>query len=98
MPLLYGTLPVVPAIDLHVHTTFSDGTFEPAETVRRAAELGLAGVGITDHDTTDGLPEAAQACATIGIDLVPGIELSAEFDGASIHVLAYRLDPANPEL
>jgi len=88
----------VPAIDLHAHTTFSDGTFEPAETVRRAAEIGLAGVAITDHDTADGLPEAAATCATLGIDLVPGIELSAEFDGASIHVLAYWLDPANPEL
>lgn len=85
----------MPGYDLHVHTTRSDGTLEPAAVARLAAERGLEGLAITDHDTFAGLEEMASAAAEAGIDLVPGIEFSAEFDGASLHILGYWVDPAN---
>ncbi len=88
----------MPGYDLHTHSTYSDGTATIAENVRLAAERGLEGLGITDHDTTDGLAEAETAAGELGIEAVPGVELSAELDGASVHVLAYWIDPANEEL
>jgi predicted metal-dependent phosphoesterase TrpH len=83
--------------DLHVHTNRSDGTFTPTEAVQMAVERSLMGVAITDHDTLEGLDEAASAAGD-RIVLVPGIEFSAEYDGASLHVLAYWIDPGNHEL
>lgn len=88
----------MPGIDLHTHSNRSDGTFEPAEVVRRAAELGLDVVALTDHDTTQGLEEALAAGAELGIEVVPGVELSAEHDGTSVHVLAYWPDVTDAEL
>lgn len=88
----------MPGIDLHTHSNRSDGTFEPAEVVRRAAELGLDVVALTDHDTTEGLEEALAAGAELGIEVVPGVELSAEHDGTSVHVLAYWPDVTDAEL
>lgn len=88
----------MPGIDLHTHSNRSDGTFEPAEVVRRAAELGLDVVALTDHDTTEGLAEALAAGAELGIEVVPGVELSAEHDGTSVHVLAYWPDVTDAEL
>ena len=85
-------------IDLHVHTTRSDGTFAPARVVALARERGLAGVAVTDHDTTDGIEEAAAAGAAAGVEVIPGVELSAELDGGSVHVLGYFIDPADPGL
>jgi len=83
--------------DLHVHTSRSDGTFTPTEAVELAVERGLTGVAITDHDTLEGLEEAAEAAGD-RIAVVPGIEFSAEYEGASLHVLAYWIDPANDDL
>ncbi len=88
----------MPGYDLHTHSTCSDGTETVEANVARALELGLAGLGVTDHDTTEGLDRAAAASAGTGLEIVPGIEFSAEYDGASLHVLAYWIDPANPEL
>jgi predicted metal-dependent phosphoesterase TrpH len=85
----------MPAVDLHTHTNRSDGTFEPAELVRLATERGLDAVGVTDHDTTDGLTEAAAAGAEHGIEVVPGVEFSAEHLGASVHVLCYWMDASH---
>jgi hypothetical protein len=85
----------MPAVDLHTHTNRSDGTFEPAELVRLAAERGLDAVGVTDHDTTDGLPEAAAAGTEHGVEVVPGVEFSAEHLGSSVHVLCYWMDPSH---
>ena len=85
-------------IDLHTHSTYSDGTNTVSENVRLARERGLAGIAITDHDTTAGLTEAAVAAEGTGLRIVPGIEFSAEHDGASLHVLAYWADPADPAL
>jgi predicted metal-dependent phosphoesterase TrpH len=85
-------------IDLHAHSTRSDGTFTPTEVVRLAAERGLEVVALTDHDTTDGLEEAAAAGLELGVDVVPGVEFSAEHQGTSVHVLCYWMEPANEEL
>jgi 3',5'-nucleoside bisphosphate phosphatase len=88
----------MPRIDLHTHSNRSDGTFEPAEVVRLAAERALDVVALTDHDTTDGLAEALAAGSVVGVDLVPGVEFSAEFDGQSVHVLCYWMDPQDAAL
>jgi predicted metal-dependent phosphoesterase TrpH len=85
----------MPAVDLHTHTNRSDGTSEPAELVRLAAERGLDAVGVTDHDTTDGLVEAEAAGAEHGVEVVPGVEFSAEHLGSSVHVLCYWMDPSH---
>jgi len=85
-------------IDLHAHTSESDGTFTPAEVVDLARERGLDTVAITDHDTTSGLDEARRAGEEAGVRVVPGIEFSAEYEGASLHVLAYWMDPGDEEL
>jgi predicted metal-dependent phosphoesterase TrpH len=85
----------MPGYDLHVHTTRSDGTLAPSEVASLAAERELEGIAITDHDTFAGLDEMATAAAAASIDLIPGIEFSAEFDGASLHILGYWVDPAN---
>ena len=88
----------MPGIDLHTHSNRSDGTFEPAEIVRRAVERDLEVVALTDHDTTEGLEEAIAAGVELGVEVVPGVELSAEYERTSIHVLCYWPDVANPEL
>jgi predicted metal-dependent phosphoesterase TrpH len=88
----------MPGYDLHTHSTCSDGTETVEANVARALELGLAGLGVTDHDTTEGLARAEAAAEGTDLRIVPGIEFSAEYDGASLHVLAYWVDPANPEL
>ncbi len=85
-------------IDLHAHTNESDGTLSPTEVVELAIERDLDTVAITDHDTTSGLDEAAAAADEAGLALVPGIEFSAEYEGASLHVLAYWVDPADEAL
>ena len=88
----------MPRIDLHTHSDESDGTFTPSEVVRRAAELGLDVVALTDHDTTSGLEEASEAAREVGVELVPGVEFSAEHQATSIHVLCYWMDVSNEEL
>ena len=85
-------------IDLHAHSSLSDGTFTPEEVMALAAERRLPGVALTDHDTTDGLVRAEEAAARHGLELVPGVEFSAMYEGSSIHVLCYWMDPAHDEL
>lgn len=80
-------------IDLHTHTVFSDGTTTPAENVALAAAAGLEGLALTDHDTVAGWEESADACARHGLEFVPGVELSTEVDGHSVHLLGYWCDP-----
>lgn len=84
-------------IDLHVHTTASDGTFAPAEAVRLAAETGLRAIAVTDHDSAFGYPEAAEAGRALGVEVVPGIEISTKFHRA-VHILGYYIDPHSPAL
>jgi 3',5'-nucleoside bisphosphate phosphatase len=83
--------------DLHTHSTFSDGTASPSENVRLAIERGLDGLAVTDHDTSEGVGEAF-AAAVGALEIVPGLELSAEHDGASLHVLAYWIDATHAGL
>ncbi|KND27881.1 PHP domain-containing protein [Streptomyces stelliscabiei] len=84
-------------IDLHCHSTASDGTDTPAELVRKARATGLDVVALTDHDTTRGHAEAIAALPE-GLTLVTGAELSCRLDGVSMHMLAYLFDPEEPEL
>ncbi|MEV8551364.1 PHP domain-containing protein [Streptomyces glaucescens] len=84
-------------IDLHSHSTASDGTDTPAELVREAAAAGLDVVALTDHDTTRGHAEAIAALPP-GLTLVTGAELSCRVDGISMHMLAYLFDPEEPAL
>jgi predicted metal-dependent phosphoesterase TrpH len=84
-------------IDLHCHSTASDGTDTPAELVRNAAAAGLDVVALTDHDTTRGYAEAIDALPE-GLTLVTGAELSCRIDGVSMHMLAYLFDPEEPAL
>ncbi|MFI8518632.1 PHP domain-containing protein [Streptomyces sp. NPDC085481] len=84
-------------IDLHSHSTASDGTDTPAELVRNAAAAGLDVVALTDHDTTRGHAEAIAALPE-GLTLVTGAELSCRLDGVSLHMLAYLFDPEEPAL
>ena len=85
-------------IDLHTHSLVSDGTDTPAGLVANAAAAGLAVVALTDHDTFDGLPEATAAGERIGIEVVPGLELSCSREHQSVHLLAYGADPEDPAL
>lgn len=88
----------VPRIDLHAHSSASDGTATPTELVERAHRAGLDVVAITDHDTVSGWAEAIGAAQRLGIGLVPGIEVSTTWYGRSVHMLAYLPDPANEAL
>jgi len=84
-------------IDLHTHTIASDGQYSPARLVDEARARGIGVLGITDHDTLDGLPAAIEASRAAGITLVPGVELSTTIPGPEIHILGYfvnRDDPA----
>jgi predicted metal-dependent phosphoesterase TrpH len=85
-------------IDLHVHSTASDGTSPPPTVLAEAGAAGLDVVALTDHDTTAGWAEAAAAVPCTGVTLVPGAEISTQADGISIHLLAYLPDPADPAL
>ena len=85
-------------IDLHTHTTASDGRCSPAELVARAAAAGVDVLSVTDHDTTASAAAAAAACADAGIEFVAGIEITSVFEGVDIHVLGYFIDPDHPGL
>lgn len=79
-------------IDLHVHTTASDGTLSPREVVNLALQLGLEALGITDHDSVAGIDEAQAAASSLGLLIIPGLELSIDTEGSEIHLLGYLLD------
>jgi len=84
-------------IDLHAHTTASDGTLTPTQLVHLARDRGLSALAVTDHDTVDGVAEAMEAAATCGVELVPGIELSVDYPHGELHLLGYLLDFQDPE-
>ena len=85
-------------VDLHVHSTASDGTDEPAELIRRAARLGLRTVALTDHDTLAGIGAARESAAAEGIELIPGTELSVDWPTGKMHLLVYFLEPGTGPL
>jgi predicted metal-dependent phosphoesterase TrpH len=86
------------AADLHLHTSYSDGTYSPEELAAHAARLRLHTIALTDHDTTEGCSRAAAACRQLGVEFITGAELTAEIDGTELHLLGYHLDPLNPRL
>ena len=86
------------SIDLHAHTTASDGDQTPTQLVERAAALGLTALAVTDHDTTAGVAEALEAGKRRGIEVVPGIELSAEVSHGQCHLLGFLIDPESRPL
>jgi predicted metal-dependent phosphoesterase TrpH len=86
-------------IDLHTHTTASDGSFEPREVVGLAEKAGLHAVAVTDHDTTDGVGEALSAGEPLDLEVVPGVELSVDHPRlGSLHILGYWIQPDHPDL
>jgi len=87
------------SVDLHAHSTASDGTLAPAEVVRLAKRIGLCGLALTDHDTIDGIDEAASAAEALGIDFLPGIEISCQYPApGTMHLLGYGIDPRSDVL
>jgi predicted metal-dependent phosphoesterase TrpH len=85
-------------IDLHLHTTASDGTLTPSALVARAAAAGLRIIAITDHDTVEGLPEARNAATALGLRVIDGVEITAIEDHRDVHMLGYFVDPADKGL
>ena len=84
--------------DLHLHSHFSDGTFTPEEISAHAQRHGLRAIALTDHDTVEGCERTAAACAAVGVEFIVGTELTAEHNGNELHILAYLVDPQNPQL
>jgi 3',5'-nucleoside bisphosphate phosphatase len=84
--------------DLHLHTKFSDGTFSPEELVLQAQKAGLSCIALTDHDTVEGCAGAAIAAAKVKMELIPGVELTAEHNDTELHVLGYFVDTHNKKL
>jgi predicted metal-dependent phosphoesterase TrpH len=85
-------------VDLHMHTTASDGSLSPAELVRAAIERGLSVIAITDHDTVAGILPAIEAAQGSGLRVLPGLELSAIHRGTSLHLLGYGFCPTDSDL
>lgn len=85
-------------IDLHLHSTCSDGTFSPQEVVHRASMAGISAISLTDHDSTEGIAAALEKGQQVGVEVVPGVELSASENGKDFHILGYFIDHGNTDL
>lgn len=85
-------------VDLHTHSTFSDGRYTPTQLVQAAAAKGLAVLSITDHDSWNGIGEALKVAKQYGIAIIPGVELGTQVNGESVHILAYHVDTNNQAL
>jgi predicted metal-dependent phosphoesterase TrpH len=85
-------------VDLHLHTTASDGLDSPAEVVKKAHSLGLVAVAVTDHDTVQGVEEAMAAGSRLGVEVVPGVEISCLWRDHQVHLLGYYVDVADADL
>lgn len=83
-------------VDLHVHSNRSDGSLSPSDLVLEAKKKGLCAFALTDHDTVDGIDEALSAAKDSGIRLIPGIELSTEYEGKDIHIVGLLIDKEQP--
>lgn len=88
----------MPNVDLHCHSTASDGSLSPRELLDHAREQGVDVLALTDHDTTAGLASASQAANEAGVRLVPGIEISVSWGGRTLHILGLNIDPDNAAL
>lgn len=85
-------------VDLHVHSTESDGTLTPEDLVAEAKKAGLAAFALTDHDTCQGVCKAMPLAASAGIELIPGIELSTDYHGKEVHIVGLYIDIENEQL
>ncbi len=85
-------------VDLHIHTSASDGVLSPSRAVRYAKEKGLIAIAITDHDTIDGNAEALNEGGKVDLEVIPGVEISAQFDLGSMHILGFFIDIGNKAL
>jgi 3',5'-nucleoside bisphosphate phosphatase len=85
-------------IDLHIHTTASDGTDSPIEVVRKAASIGLSAISVTDHDSVSGVSEAKEAGRQLGVEVIPGIEVSSDYLTENVHILGYFIDIHSPAM
>lgn len=85
-------------VDLHIHTTASDGTYTPSEIVRMARDRGLRAIAITDHDSLNGVPEAMSAAEGSGLKVISGVEMSTDVKDGEVHLLGYFLDLADSDL
>ncbi|MBA2450245.1 MAG: PHP domain-containing protein, partial [Chloroflexi bacterium] len=90
--------PIKRYVDLHLHSTWSDGRWSPRRVVEEASSAGLAAISLTDHDVLDGLAEAAAVAAELTIGFLPGVELTADWEGRTVHVLGHGIDPDDPRL
>src|SRR5215208_2522177 len=86
------------SVDLHTHSTYSDGTMTPSALVAEAALMGLRAIALTDHDTLAGLPEAEQASRDAGIEFIPGVELSTDSGSFETHILGYYVNTSDDVL
>ncbi len=84
--------------DLHLHTTFSDGTYSPEQLTAEAKRFGLVAIALTDHDTVEGCARMKIACDSAAIEFIPATELTCEVDGVELHMLGYFLDVTNGKL
>jgi len=84
--------------DLHLHTSFSDGTYSPEELAALGRRHGLSALALTDHDTVEGCARMAVACQAAGVEFIPGSELTAEIDNIELHLIGYFIDTLNPRL
>ncbi len=84
--------------DLHTHSTMSDGSFSPTDLVKYAAKQQVSVLSLTDHDTTEGVAEARLAANSLGVILVPGVEVSVTWNHSTIHILGLNVDPEDTEL
>lgn len=86
-------------VDYHIHTTYSDGHSTPTDIIKKAKEQGYDIIAITDHDNVDGIPEAMIASETVGLKVIPGLEIAAETEeGIGLHILGYHIDHESEEL
>ncbi|WP_368504196.1 PHP domain-containing protein [Alkalihalophilus sp. As8PL] len=84
--------------DLHMHSTASDGNYSPDDLMKKCYEVGLKIVALTDHDTVQGVPKAIEVGRSLGLTVIPGIELSTKIHGRSVHILGYGMDYENHEM
>ena len=83
-------------LDLHTHSTASDGQLTPTELVYQAKFVGLTGIGLTDHDTVAGIDEAHKVATSLGLRVIPGVEISAEWRDKDVHILGYFVENSGP--
>ena len=82
-------------VDLHVHSTYSDGTNTPSELIAIASSKNLSAIALTDHDTLDGIPDALKAAGNSEVELIPGVELSTNFNNTEVHIVGLFIDYTN---